>query len=403
MKTLFSFKNIGLLFLSVYFSSCCLSPPCNQCDSNANFEYAADDNNSTEILQNMNIEFSPILENAISYSWDFDDNTATQTAVKPIHAFAQAKTYSIELTITLNDEECTIGNSTQQVIVQAIEDAVFGFSVSGSNVNNFVVNNSSTVTAQAAALEKQPFDMAFAESGTVNTFAPLFYTDQENGVFRYDFDNNNTTTLTEAANKPSYIDVHTANNSVYWISYENDEQGNGYIESIDFEGNNAVSSIILGDENAVVRGLSVDENYDLLFWADDFTIYKTNIANVGQSQIVGELVYAIADGAKILAMHLDDENQDLYFVKHILNGEHQIMRLDLDSGDNIEMLYEYTSQTEAVYALSVDNTDGIICWTDASLQTLVRADLVPDITSINSEWKTNIENPYVILIDDFDK
>ena len=402
MKTLFSSTTVCLLFTLFYFSSCCLSPPCNQCDSNANFDYAREDNNSTEILQNTNIEFSPILENAISYSWDFDDNTPTKTAVKPIHAFAQAKTYNIELTVTLNDEECTIGNSTRQVVVEAIDNAVFAFSVSGSNVNSFIANNNETVMAQAAFLQEQPFDMTFAENGTASSFAPLFYTNQENGVFRYDFDNNNTTTLTEIANKPSYIDVHNANNSLYWISYENNAQGAGYIESIDFDGNNLQSSIILGDENAVARGLSVDEDLDLLFWANDFTIYKTNLANIGESQIVGELVYATSD-TKILAMHLDDENQDLYFVTYLFGGEHQIMRLDLNGGDNLEILYEYTSETEAVYALSVDNTDGIICWTDASLQTIVRANLVPDITSVNSTWQENIENPYVILIDDFDK
>ena len=400
---LFSSKNILLLFTLVYFSSCCLSPPCNQCDGNANFDYAAADDNSTEILQNTSIKFLPELENAISYSWNFGDNTPTQTATKPTHAFAEAKTYTIELTVTLNDEECTIGNSTRQLVVSNRNNAVFAFIVNGFNVNSFVANDNEAATAQAVALEVQPFDMAFATHENSNVFPPLFYTDKENSVLKYDFENEATIRLTSVANMPAYIDVHNANNKVYWITYASNGQGRGNIESIDFEGNDFQSSSFFGNENVVSRGLSVDEEFDLLFWADEFVIYKTNIENIGQSQIVGELVYTVTDNSKILAMHLDDENQDLYVVKYFSGGLHQIMRLDLDSATNPEILYEYISETEAVYAISVDNTDGIICWADASLQTLVRADLVPNVASINSEWKTNIENPYIILIDDFDK
>lgn len=50
---------------------------------------------------------STISSGNVTYSWDFDDGTATSSEINPTHTFAAAGSYDVALTVTSNGESCT--------------------------------------------------------------------------------------------------------------------------------------------------------------------------------------------------------------------------------------------------------------------------------------------------------
>ncbi len=91
--------------------------------------------------------FTNTSANATSYAWDFGDNTGTSTEVNPSYTYANAGTYSVELTVSNNDESSVI---TKEVTVNvAVETPIAGFTFNTSNLAATFTNTSANATSYA--------------------------------------------------------------------------------------------------------------------------------------------------------------------------------------------------------------------------------------------------------------
>lgn len=95
-------------------------------------------------ISDLATSFTNISTNATNYVWDFGDNTGTSTEANPSYTYAQAGTYTVQLTASNGDESSII---TKEVTVTvAVVTPIAGFTFNTTNLTATFTNTSSNAT-----------------------------------------------------------------------------------------------------------------------------------------------------------------------------------------------------------------------------------------------------------------
>lgn len=128
--------------------------------------------NFTFEISDLVATFTNTSSNATSYAWDFGDNTGTSTEVNPAYTYANAGTYSVQLTASNNGESSVI---TKEVTVNvAVATPIAGFTFSTTNLAATFTNTSTNATSYA---------WDFGDSTGTSTEANPSYTYTQEGTY----------------------------------------------------------------------------------------------------------------------------------------------------------------------------------------------------------------------------
>ncbi len=101
----------------------------------------------TAEISDLTATFTNRSTNATSYAWDFGDSTGTSTEINPSYTYAQAGTYTVELTASNNGEMAVI--TKELTVTEAVVVPIADFTVQTTNLTAVFTNASSNTTSYA--------------------------------------------------------------------------------------------------------------------------------------------------------------------------------------------------------------------------------------------------------------
>ncbi len=301
--------------------------------------------------------------NASSYLWDFG-NGSTSTEENPEAEYTEPGTYTVNLTVSAENEELYYNNLTQEAEIVIRDEPVKKLFFTDRNEGN----------VKYVALDDSPFPVlqGFDHTGLGKpygmaidtTTGKIYVTDAADGIiYSYDNDGSNLEILLDF-NDP-HLDlpygINIYEEKLYWADSE------GIIRA-DLDGQNSEVFLTIGTDSPpeLVIDFTFDHINEVIYFTNDKYdysggVYKVNLDGSGMTQIVEE-----TDGG---AIAVDPENNRLYYYDY-LKG---MCINNLEGTD--EVIFDPSNQGTFSWGMALDKEGGKVYYPNRVNGTVMRANL----------------------------
>ena len=140
---------------------------------------------------NLAATFTNTSSNATSYVWDFGDNTGTSTEANPSYTYAQAGTYTVQLTASSGDEssivtkEVTVAQATAST---SLQNGGFSDTSAWTIITQNASGNGKLTISNGVAVFDEAIDVASGSWGSEAHMAMYQAVVVESGDYQFDMD-----------------------------------------------------------------------------------------------------------------------------------------------------------------------------------------------------------------------
>ncbi|MFN0034488.1 MAG: PKD domain-containing protein [Saprospiraceae bacterium] len=319
-----------------------------------NFTYTIDnDGVAPATVTFANTSIVPATVGAVSYYWNFGDNTSSEEA-NPAHIYEQGGAYQVRL-VAVTSVSLEIKETVKTIVIK--DPNASGTPVyftDGSLVFNGLLNNQSPIVSQL------PVSGLLDSYGTTfdSVRNHLYISDYEAGkIYRCNPDGSNQIEFRTGLDAPNAMSIDYQLGHIYW------DTGNG-IQRCD------ISSTDVGQKEDFVTGqandpdgVSIDAVNRVLYWVNyNGGVWKKNLDGTGETELIPGV-----EGGSILVV-----GNRIFYDQYIGAGDIHLKSANLD-GSGVAVLA--TGITRVVYALAYEPSGNKIYWGDRNIGTIMRANL----------------------------